>query len=134
VTLNSATAFVQQYKWNKWVTIGQVNGIGTPSQNDYNYLVPLTSGNNKFRVMQKNYEGKIKKSISVELISELPKLTFIYNKRTKEVVFSSETQFEVHNEYGKIVKRGFSSTVDVSNLKKGNYYLSFDNCTDEFMR
>lgn len=125
---------VQQYKWNKWVEVGQVSGKGTPDINHYNFEVRLTSGHNKFRVMQKNYEGKIKKSTSVELVSDIPKLTFIYNKRTKEIVFSSETQFEIHDVWGRMVKRGYGASVDVDNLNKGEYYLSFDNSTDTFQR
>jgi hypothetical protein len=125
---------VQQYKWNKWVDVGEVSGIGTPSINDYDYKVHLTSGVNKFRVMQRNYEGKIKKSTSIELVSSLPKLTYIYNKRTREVVFSSETQFEIHDVYGRIVKRGYGSSIKVDNLEKSEYYISYDNSTDSFQR
>jgi ribosomal protein S28E/S33 len=136
-TTNEAGALnfiVQQYKWNKWVDVGQVTGEGTPSANNYGFKVKLTSGVNKFRVMQRNYEGKIKKSTSIELVSDLPKLTFVYNNRSKEIVFSSDTQYEIHDEFGRMVKRGFASSVDVEDLIKGDFYLSYDNSTDSFTR
>ena len=110
--------------------VGQIAGIGNPQIHDYLFKVQLISGNNKFRVIQRNYEGKIKKSVSVTLESEIPKLTFVYNKRTKEVVFSLPTQFEVHDVYGRLVKRGYGDVVSVSNLEKAEYYLSYDNTTD----
>jgi hypothetical protein len=123
---------VQQFKWNKWVDVGQIAGIGTPDRHDYLFKVQLISGNNKFRIIQRNYEGKIKKSTSVIHKSTIPKLTFIYNKRTKELVFSLPTQFEIHDLYGRLVKRGYGDSVKVSNLEKAEYYLSYDNATDTF--
>ena len=42
--------------------------------------------------------------------------------------------FEVYDIHGNIVKKGFSSTIDASNLKKGIYYLNYDNSTVEFMK
>ncbi len=125
---------IQQYKWNKWVDVGEIAGTGTPELNNYNYKVHLTSGLNKFRVMQRNYEGKIKKSTSVEFTSDIPKLTFINNRRTNELVFSSDTQFEIHDVYGRLVKRGYGSSVNIDNLSKGEYYVSYDNSTDSFRR
>lgn len=136
-TSNEAGALdfkVQQYKWNKWIDVGEVSGKGTPELNSYAFMTSRTSGKNKFRVMQRNYEGKIKKSTSVEVVSNLPKLTFVYNSRSKEVVFSSKTQYEVIDAYGRALKRGYNSTIDVSSLSKGDYYLCFDNSTEQFSR
>lgn len=132
-TSNEAGALdfiVQQFKWNKWVDVGQIAGIGNPAIHNYLFKVQLISGDNKFRVIQRNYEGKIKKSTSVTLKSEIPKLTFIYNKRTKEVVFSLPTQYEVHDVFGRLVKRGYGEVINVSNLEKADYYLSYDSSTD----
>lgn len=49
-------------------------------------------------------------------------------------MFTSETLFEVYDSYGNIVKKGFGEKVDVSNLKKGIYYLNYDNKTDTFVK
>lgn len=43
---------IEQYKWNKWVPVGTVDGIGTPELHDYAFQVALHSGENKFRVKQ----------------------------------------------------------------------------------
>jgi hypothetical protein len=123
---------VQQYKWNKWVKIGELEGMGTETKHDYEYQVSFTSGTNKFRVIQKNYQGKVKKTISVEIESGKPMLTFIYNKRSKKVIFSDATQFEIYDAYGRLVIRGYSTQADVAKLDKGDYYISYDNKTDEF--
>jgi hypothetical protein len=121
---------VQQYKWSKWVTVGEVQGKGTESTNEYTFQTTLTSGKNKFRVMQKNFQGDVKKSRSVETTSSKAPLTFEYDRRTKKVTFSADTGFEIFDAFGQIKKRGFSSVIDASNMKRGQYYLSFDSMTE----
>ncbi len=123
--------FVQQYKWNKWVTVGEVNGIGSPGEHDYSFKTVLTHGENKFRVVQKNQKGKARISQEATINSNTPKLSFVYNKKKKQIEFSSETAYEFYDKFGQITKKGFGSYADVSNLEKDNYYLSYDNSTEE---
>jgi hypothetical protein len=135
ITKNEAGSLpyvVQQYKWNKWIEIGQVQGVGTPSTNSYAFLVDFNSGNNKFRVIQFDQTGKMKKSISTEIIAEKPAVNFVYNKKSKEVVFSSETIFEIHDEYGNLVMKGFGTSSKIHNLPNALYWLSYDNITESF--
>jgi hypothetical protein len=48
--------------------------------------------------------------------------------KPKDVItFSSATLFEIYDQYGNIVKRGYAASVDVSTLKKDLYYLNYDN-------
>jgi hypothetical protein len=123
---------VQQYKWNKWVDIGVVQGNGSSKMNNYAYYVDFNSGINKFRVIQLDQTSKIKKSTSAEITSSLPQLSFTYNRKSKEIVFSGSTTFEVHNEFGDLVTKGFGTTADFSSLANGLYYLSYDNTTESF--
>jgi hypothetical protein len=123
---------VQQYKWNKWIDIGQVQGIGTSEMNNYAFYVDFNSGNNKFRVIQFDQTGKIKKSNSTEIEAEKPVVNFVYNKKSKEIVFSSETIFEIHDEYGNLVMKGFGTSSKIHHLSNGLYWLSYDNITESF--
>lgn len=125
---------VQQYKWNKWVDIGEVQGKGTPTTNNYAFHVDFVSGVNKYRVIQKDGKGKIKKSTSVDIVSKIPKLIYIYNKKSKEVIFSGKTRYELYDKFGQIICRGYGSVLDVSEIAKDNYWLSFDNATESFMK
>ena len=43
---------VQQFKWNKWVTIGEVQGIVNPGNHSYSFQTITFSGSNRFRVMK----------------------------------------------------------------------------------
>lgn len=124
---------VQQYKWNKWINVGEVQGNGTPDISNYAFHVDFTSGMNKFRVVQFDQAGKIKKSDDVQIESNKPELTFTYNRKKQEVVFSDETGYEIHDKYGDLMMKGFASSLDVSTLSKDNYWLSFDNTTESFI-
>ena len=53
---------VQQFKWNKWVTVGEVQGVGNPGKHSYSYKSVLVSGDNRFRVIQKSGDGRVKVS------------------------------------------------------------------------
>ncbi len=125
---------IQQFKWNKWVNVGEVLGNGTPVRNSYKFQVQLVSGKNKFRVVQKSYEGDLRKSATCEVVSTVVPVTFKYDKKTKQVNFSAETSYEMYNVFGQIVKRGYGISVDCSALTRGEYYLSYDSKTDKFLK
>lgn len=125
---------IQQFKWNKWVTVGEVMGNGTKTKNSYKFQTQLTSGNNKFRVAQKSYEGDLRKSQACEVVSAVVPVTYKYDKKLKMINLSSETSYELYNVYGQIVKRGRGVAVDCSTLPKGEYYLSYDNKTEKLFR
>ena len=125
---------VQQYKWNKWIDVGQVQGKGTPQISNYAFHVDFTSNINKFRVVQIDPEGKIKKSTTVEIESTKPKLTYTYNKNKQELIFSNETGYEIHNKYGDLVLKGYNASVDISSLIKDEYWISYDSNTESFSK
>jgi len=125
---------IQQYKWNKWVGIGEVTGKGTSGKNAYSFQTVEVSGSNKFRVVQKNSGGDSKSSKSVEYTSSREVTTVVYDKKETKLRFSLETNYELYNAYGQIIKRGFGTEVDLSELKKDEYYINFDNSSEKFFR
>jgi hypothetical protein len=125
---------IQQFKWNKWVNVGEVMGNGTGAKNSYKFQTQLTSGLNKFRVAQKSYEGDLRKSGVCEVTSSVPSVNFKYERKSKSISFTSETSYEMFNVYGQIVKRGRSISVDCTALVKAEYYISYDNKTEKFFK
>lgn len=123
---------IQQFKWNKWVNVGEVTGNGTSTKNEYSFQTTPVSDLNKFRIIQKSYDGRIRSSASVEYTSDKAPVTFSYNKKTKSLVFDSETNYELYNVYGQIIKRGFGKTADIASLPKNDYYISYDSTTEKF--
>ncbi len=125
---------IQQYKWNKWVNVGEVLGQGNPARTEYSFQTSEVSGENKFRVTQKSGKGDAKSSKPVEYVSSASPVSFTYDKKSSTLVFSRPTSFELYNVYGQIVKRGFSSTADLLSLPRNDYYISYDNFTEKFYR
>ena len=125
---------VQQYKWNKWVSLGEVGGVGTSNLNNYQFQIGPISGENRVRVIQKNYKGKMRISDEVTFSNSKPGVTYSYDKKKDEIYFSDETAFEIYNSYGQIAKRGYGKSVSVSNLRKSTYYLTYDSSIDEFIK
>lgn len=125
---------IQQFKWNKWVNVGEVMGKGTSTKNSYQFQTTPVSGTNKFRVIQKGQEGGNRISPSAEYLSAKTPVTFTYDKKSRQLSFSEDTNYELYNEYGQIVRRGFGSGVDLGTFPKGVYYISFDSLTKEFER
>jgi hypothetical protein len=125
---------VQQFKWNKWVTVGEVQGKGNPGEHAYSFQAIPVSGNNRFRVIQKSGDGRVKVSPEVTFTSSSPAVSYSFDKKTKTVVFDRSTSYEVYNEYGQIVKRGYDANVQMEDLSKGLYYINYDNTYTEVQR
>ena len=122
---------IEQYKWNKWVPIGTVDGLGTPDNHDYAFKVALHSGENKFRVKQIGLGSLPKISAAVTISSSVEKPNYALTKDYNSLQFTAETFYELYDDYG-IVKKGYGKEIKLDNMKKGVYYLCYDNQITEF--
>lgn len=127
---------VEQFRWNKWVKVGTVQGKGTPESNTYQLDVNPHSGNNEFRVKQVDYTKKPKYSKVARFRSMDPEVTYAPEKKVgSEIIFSAETMYEVYDPYGNLMLKGFGNKIDVSSLKPNSeyeYILHFDNKVVQF--
>jgi len=125
---------VEQFRWNKWVTVGELTGKGTAGSNSYNFDVTPHSGSNKIRVIQVDHTGKKRASNAITFDSSIPVPSFSPIKVKKSLKFTAEIKYEIYDAYGVIVKKGTNLEVDCSNLKKGAYYINYDNKNDKFIK
>lgn len=125
---------VEQYRWNKWVKVGEVEGKGTSGTNSYRVKVHPHSGSNRFRVKQVDYTKKPRYSKEVRYRCMDPVVTYSPKKPSTEITFSRETMYEIYDFYGHIVLKGYGAKVDVSGLKKGEYFLNYDAVTVTFKK
>lgn len=132
---------IEQYRWNKWIRIGEIQGKGREKiKNSYVFQINPHSGENTIRVVQIDHSGKKRTSKSVKFISKQPRLTKTPTKVKSEIQFISsegvlhETLYEIFDAYGNIVKRGAGKKVNCSNLKRGIYYINFDNNKEKFIK
>jgi len=126
--------YVEQYKWKKWVRIKTLKGKGTKGLNKYYVAVSPHTGLNKFRVKQIDYSKKPRYSPEATFRSLAPEITFSPQKPKKELIFSAKTSYEIYNYYGRLITKGIGIKVNVSKLKKGKYFINYDNKMSSFTK
>ncbi|PCJ89106.1 MAG: hypothetical protein COA57_02520 [Flavobacteriales bacterium] len=125
---------IEQFKWNKWVKVGEVQGKGIPTTNFYSFKTDPIAGMNKLRVKQKGYIDKVRYTPSVSYNSLKSEISHLYIKKYNRLEFSEETSYEVYDKYGNLVKKGYGSKIEASNLKKDIYYVNYGNNMAEFKK
>lgn len=123
---------IEQFRWNKWVKVGEVEGKGNQDNNVYSYKIKPHFGPNQFRVKQVDATGQPRYSMVAKFRSMSKEIVFKVTKSNIE--FSGETMYEIFDKYGNIVKKGFGSNVDINALPKGEYYLNYDDKIDQFKK
>jgi len=130
---------IEQYRWDKWVTIGEVDGKGSSGLNTYEFMVSPHSGQNTIRVVQVDHSGSKRESKQVTFKSNVAQVVKSPAKVKDMIYFSSngkpcETRFEIFDAYGNIVKKGVGASVNCQNLVPGAYYINFDNVNEKFIK
>lgn len=131
--MGSLPYIIEQFRWNKWIPVGEVKGSGSMDNNAYSFQTTPHSGENKFRVKQIGYGGVSKASNGVTFTSTSSQPSYTLSKGDN-IQFSSETMYEVFDVYGNIIKRGYGNTLEIKNLSKGAYYLCYDNIMTDFKK
>ena len=130
---------IEQYRWNKWVQVGEVEGNGSDGEHKYEFQLVPHSGENIVRVVQIDHSGQKKASSEVKFTSAVSPVQKSPVKVKTSIQFSSngqpvETKYEIYDAYGNIIKKGFGSSVDCRNLLKGAYYINYDNKIEKFLK
>ncbi len=130
----SLSFIVEQFRWNKWVKVGSVEGKGTAGTNEYKLKVYPHAGNNRFRVKQIDYSRKPNYGREFKYRSMAAPVTYTLSKSGTEIIFSAETMFEIYDYFGNLVNKGVAAKVDISALAKGDYFLNYETNTETFKK
>lgn len=120
------TYVIEQFRWNKWIKVGETKGQGKPESCRYNYSVNLHSGVNTFRIYQMDYKGQ-HTSEEYKVGSTTPEIKIKSLKVSNSIEFSGITDFEVVSEFGTLITAGRGQSIDASKFFKGKYYVNYDN-------
>ena len=126
--------YVEQFKWKKWVRIKTIKGKGQKGLSKYSVTVSPHSGLNKFRVKQIDYSKKPRYSPEATFRSLAPEVTFSPDKPKNEITFSAKTSYEIYNYYGRLITKGVGIKLNVAKLKKGRYFINYDNKMGSFTK
>ena len=131
--INNQPILVEHYRNNKWIVIQRLSGKGLEkSENSYQVDVMHNSGTNRYRLRQKSVKKDFRYSKEVEHTSKKKKVSF--ETDTQSLKFSSETYYEVFNSSGGLEFKGRGDHFALEGLKRGVYYLNFDNQTEKFIK
>ena len=125
---------IEVYNWNKWIPVGEVDGIGTSEEHTYEFKINPHSGENKVRIKQVDHTKKARMSRPKTFESGKAEVTFTPKKVSKEIKFDGKTRYEIYDAYGNIVMKGFGESINCEGLKKGAYYLNYDNKNEKFLK
>lgn len=131
--------FIEQFRWNKWVQVGEVSGKGTVTENKYEFQITPHSGQNSIRVVQIDHSGNKRASIETKFTSHQKAISKGSTIVKSNILFTegnrpTSTRYEIFDVYGNIIKKGTGTTVDCTNLLKGAYYINYDNKTEKFFK
>lgn len=125
----TATYTVQQFRWNKWVKIGELTSAANVDPQEYTFDVKpfLFKGENKFRAVLP-YSKNI--SATASYTADVPELIVDATSWCNVIAFSGETMWELYDVSGNIVKKGFGTQLDYTGLaSRRPYYLNYANTT-----
>lgn len=118
---------IERFQWNKWVKIGEVQGKGGADENEYSFVFKPHSGTNLVRVKQYNYQDVPNVSKSAEYISTAREVDVTSHRIYHEIVLTGETMYELYDQSGNVVSKGYGKKIDAKNIPRGIYYLNIDN-------
>ncbi|MEN9698825.1 MAG: hypothetical protein RLZZ301_23 [Bacteroidota bacterium] len=130
---------IEQYRWKRWVEVGEVKGKGSAGTHNYTFQVTPHSGKNTLRISQTDNTGQKRSSSSTSFESGLPSISLSPMKVHTDVYFkakgkAAKTKFEVYDAYGNLLKTGVASSIDCRNLVSGVYFINFDNQTQKIIK
>ncbi|MEN9941118.1 MAG: hypothetical protein RL164_369 [Bacteroidota bacterium] len=130
---------IEQFKWGRWVEVGQVKGKGLKGANSYVFQLSPHSGKNIVRVSQTDNSGKTRVSPSTSFVSNVKAVSFSPAKVHQNLYFKADgkavkTKFEIYDAYGNLLKTGYNSTVDCTNFVSGVYFINYDNKSEKFIK
>jgi hypothetical protein len=89
---------IEQYRWNRWVEVGQVKGKGTKQSNAYQFQITPHSGKNQIRVSQLDNSGEKRSSQAVFFNSGLSSLKISPTKVRDNLYFKVGSKYTTPTE------------------------------------
>ncbi|WP_258540301.1 hypothetical protein [Parvicella tangerina] len=117
---------IEQYRWNKWIKSGEVKSTGTSEENCYSFVPDLHAGENTFRIVQYGSNDEKKISDKISLHCKKPKVKILSN-HWYTLEFSDKTMYEIYDEKGTLLMKGFSKKPNTDHLDRTIFYVNFGN-------
>lgn len=122
---------VEQFRWKKWITLGEVDITDTLKKNIYDFEFKSHFGPMQFRISHTDEKGNLVYSKLIKYRSAAAKEIFLAaTKVTNDIPFTGETAYEVFDEKGNFILDGYGTSINITDLAKGKYWINYDNKTE----
>lgn len=126
---------IEQYKWNQWRNVAEVDPVDTVANNIYTIPIRPHSGKNIYRVKSYNIKGEEVISRDVIFSASGYSPVFIQTKKFEnEITLSSKTEYEIYDMESNLLLSGYDRYIKIDKLPKGKYQIFFDNQIQEFKK
>ncbi len=125
---------VEHYRWDKWITVKLVNPLECKTFPNFSSDFIPHSGKNLFRIRYIDSDGNVFYSDEIKYTSKTKEVLLVSDKVKTTIDFSEETQYQLFDENGAMILDGWGAVIDVESIKKGKYYLNYDNKTIEITK
>jgi len=126
-----STFTVEQFRWKKWITLGEVDITDTVKKNFYVFEIKPHFGPMQCRISHTDEKGNIVYSKLIKFRSAAAKEIFLTTtKVTNDITFTGETAYEVFDEKGNFILDGYGTSINITDLAKGKYWINYDNKTE----
>jgi hypothetical protein len=126
---------VQQFKWNRWQVIAEVDPLDTVENAMYSIIIDPHSGTNQYRLKTTNLQDEVVYSKILRFRpSWIPEVFILEYKVKNELEFSRETDYELYDAQGIKIKEGTARYVDVGGLSSGEYWVNYDNKSEKIKK
>lgn len=131
----ASSFIIDQFRWNKWMSIGEIDPADTVHKNMYALEIKPHFGPNLFRISHTDFNGNTVYSKPVKYRSATTKEVLIVSQKvTTQLDFSAETAYEIFDDKGNFISDGVAQNVDITDLPKGKYWVNYDNKSDVFSK
>jgi len=129
---SQGTFSVEQYRWKKWVLVNEIALQDSTKLNFYTVEIYPNTGQNLFRIKFLDDKGKTTYSKEIKYDQPGKQLIITTEKIKDKIALSNTSMYEIIDENNRIVLQGTAKYIDISELKRGKYFINFDNKTETF--
>ncbi len=126
--------YLEHYLYRKWMKEAEVAGKGSFESNQYSLKPDLHTGDNKYRIIYEQPDGKVFFSRVFEYFNDAEPVSFFPTKVVDKITLSKSTNYSVVDSYGNKVAVGKGKEITLNNLKAGLYFLYIDNREEKFVK
>ncbi|WP_448528794.1 T9SS C-terminal target domain-containing protein [Raineya sp.] len=126
--------YIERMVNNNWTNVTTLQAQNPQNTNTYTLPISHNVGLNKYRIKHQERSGQITYSNVLDYSFTQGMVKFYPRNVSNKIYFTAVVSYEISNTKKEVLKKGKGKEVDVSNLSRGVYYVSFDNRTEQFLK